>query len=226
MGSSRRPGIGLDLVPGYRVYGEDMRTSEVAAAADVNPQTLRYYERRGLLPQPGRTRGGYRAYGHDAVKVVRFVKRAQRLGFTLDDVEALLHLADGGPDGCDAARGLAVERIADLDRRIGELRAMRVALGRLVATCEQPRAERECPLLRALAADAEQGDEGHVPRRPLKNVVGGRRWSGARRGWCGVVGPGSWRRQAVVAVSWRPIGLRLTSAAVQAACSRALRAPM
>ena len=136
-----------------------MRTSELAAAADVNRQTLRYYERRGLLPQPERTTGGYRAYGPDAVAVVRFVKRAQRLGFTLNDVEALLDLADGGPDSCEAARTLAGERIADLDRRIGELRAMRAALGRLVATCEQPRANRECPLLQALAADTKQGEE-------------------------------------------------------------------
>jgi Hg(II)-responsive transcriptional regulator len=136
-----------------------MRTSELAAAADVNRQTLRYYERRGLLPQPERTTGGYRAYGPDAVAVVRFVKRAQRLGFTLNDVEALLDLADGGPDGCEAARTLAGARIADLDRRIGELRAMRAALGRLVATCEQPRANRECPLLQALAADTKQGEE-------------------------------------------------------------------
>ena len=70
----------LDLVPGYRVYGVGVRTSELAAAADVNPQTLRYYERRGLLSQPERTAGGYRTYRQDAVEVVRFVKCAQRLG--------------------------------------------------------------------------------------------------------------------------------------------------
>jgi len=74
-----------------------VRTSEVAAQAQVNTQTLRYYERRGLLPEPERTNSGYRAYTPDAVRVVRFVKRAQQLGFTLDDIEDLLHLADGGP---------------------------------------------------------------------------------------------------------------------------------
>ncbi|HET8758502.1 MAG TPA: MerR family DNA-binding protein [Solirubrobacteraceae bacterium] len=136
-----------------------MRTSELADAADVNAQTLRYYERRGLLPAPERSAAGYRMYGQDALEVVRFVKRAQRLGFTLSDVEALLELADGGPDSCEAVREVAGERIEDLDRRIGELRAMRTALGRLVATCEQPRADRECPLLRTLATDREQGDE-------------------------------------------------------------------
>ena len=70
-----------------------MRTSEVAAQAHVNTQTLRYYERRGLLPQPERTHSGYRTYTADAVRVVRFVKRAQQLGFTLDEIEELLHLA-------------------------------------------------------------------------------------------------------------------------------------
>ena len=76
----------------------------IAAQAQVNTQTLRYYERRGLLPEPQRTRSGYRAYTPDAVRVVRFVKRAQQLGFTLDDIEDLLHLSEGGPDSCDEAR--------------------------------------------------------------------------------------------------------------------------
>ncbi|HSS23314.1 MAG TPA: MerR family transcriptional regulator, partial [Mycobacterium sp.] len=78
-----------------------MRTSEVAAQAHVNTQTLRYYERRGLLSEPARTQSGYRDYTSDAVRVVRFVKRAQQLGFTLDDIEDLLHLAAGGPTACD-----------------------------------------------------------------------------------------------------------------------------
>jgi DNA-binding transcriptional MerR regulator len=89
-----------------------VRTSEVAAQARVNTQTLRYYERRGLLPEPTRTPSGYRNYGDDAVRVVRFVKRAQQLGFTLD-----------------------------------ELVGMRDALTRLIETCGESRAERECPIL-------------------------------------------------------------------------------
>jgi MerR family mercuric resistance operon transcriptional regulator len=124
-----------------------VRTSEVAAAAHVNAQTLRYYERRGLLPQPRRTRSGYRAYTADAVRVVRFVKRAQQLGFTLDDIEELLHLADGGPASCDEAKTMARGRVADLQRRIADLAGMRDALTRLVDTCDQPRAQRDCPIL-------------------------------------------------------------------------------
>jgi Hg(II)-responsive transcriptional regulator len=124
-----------------------VRTSEVAAAAHVNTQTLRYYERRGLLPQPQRTRSGYRAYTADAVRVVRFVKRAQQLGFTLDDIEELLHLADGGPVSCDEAKTMARARITDLQHRIENLAGMCDALARLVDTCDQPRAQRDCPIL-------------------------------------------------------------------------------
>jgi DNA-binding transcriptional MerR regulator len=79
---------------GYRVHAGEVRTGEVATQAPVNIQTLRYYERRGLLPEPQRTSSGYRAYSPDAVRVVRFVKRAQQLGFALDDIEDLLHRAD------------------------------------------------------------------------------------------------------------------------------------
>ena len=111
-------------------------------------------ERRGLLPEPARTRSGYRAYTPDAVRVVRFVKRAQQLGFTLDDIEELLHLAQGGPASCDEARAMARTRIADLQRRIEELAGMRDALARLVDTCDQPRAERDCPILQDIETAA------------------------------------------------------------------------
>ena len=124
-----------------------MRSSEVAAQAQVNPQTLRYYERRGLLPVPERTASGYRTYSDDAVQLVRFVKRAQQLGFTLDDIEELLHLAGGGPAPCEAAKAMARTRIAELQRRIDELAGMRDALSRLVDTCDRPRDERDCPIL-------------------------------------------------------------------------------
>jgi Hg(II)-responsive transcriptional regulator len=127
-----------------------VRTSELAALAAVNPQTLRYYERRGLLAEPTRSPAGYRAYPVDAVHRVRFIKRAQELGFTLGEVETLLHLADGGPDGCDRARSLASEKIADMERRIDDLRRLQAGLTQLVVTCERPRPDRECPILHEL----------------------------------------------------------------------------
>lgn len=159
--SSDNCAAGLDLVPRYRVHTGGVRTSQIAKQVGVNPQTLRYYERRGLLPEPERSLSGYRAYTADAVRTVRFIKRAQRLGFTLDDIGELLHLAAGGPNHCDAVRSMAGTRIADLDRRIHELRAMRDALNRLVTTCNQPRAQRECPILNEITHDTPTPEERH-----------------------------------------------------------------
>jgi Hg(II)-responsive transcriptional regulator len=127
-----------------------MRTSELAGRAAVNPQTLRYYERRGLLAQPARSAGGYRSYPPEAVRRVRFIKRAQELGFTLAEVQTLLDLAGGGPDSCDAVRAVATQKVTDLRRRIADLRTLEAGLTRLVATCDRPRGQRECPILQEL----------------------------------------------------------------------------
>ena len=128
-----------------------MRPSQVASGAGVNLQTLRYYERRGLIPLPRRLLSGYRSYDPAVVGRVRFVKAAQQLGFSLDGVTTLLDLAGGGPDNCDAARLLAVEKIDQLDAKIATLSAMRESLRQLVATCERPPDRRECPLLDTMA---------------------------------------------------------------------------
>ena len=84
--------------------------------------------------------------------VIRFVKRAQELGFSLDEVETLLTLAAGGPESCDSARTLAGRKLDELDAKLRSIRAMQDSLRRLVATCEMPRSERDCPLLDALGA--------------------------------------------------------------------------
>lgn len=127
-----------------------MRTSELAERAGVNTETLRYYERRGLVTEPPRTPGGYRDYPAAAVDLLRFIKRAQGLGFTLDEIEELLHLDTGGPDSCDAARALAEHRRADLAARIRDLQRMHDSLAELVATCDLPRDDRSCALLQAI----------------------------------------------------------------------------
>ena len=139
-----------------------MRTGEVARQTGVNIQTLRYYERRGLLPEPPRRDSGYRLYDDGAVRLVHFIKRAQSLGFSLKEVESLLELAAGGPESCDAALRVARQRIAELDSRIADLRAMRASLRNLMATCERPRDERECPLVRSMPV---RGGNGEVRTR-------------------------------------------------------------
>ena len=113
-------------------------------------ETLRYYERRGLIDVPPRTAAGYRDYPDAAVDSLRFIKRAQELGFSLHEIEELLRLDAGRPDSCDAARALAVSHQADLERRIADLQRMRDSLGDLIATCDVPRSDRRCPLLDAI----------------------------------------------------------------------------
>ena len=134
-----------------------MRTSELADRAGVNSETLRYYERRGLVAEPPRTPGGYRDYPPSTVDLLVFIKRAQQLGFTLEEVDELLQLDAGGPASCDAARGLAEQRRADLARRITDLQRMHDSLTALIDTCELPRADRTCALLDALTAAREEG---------------------------------------------------------------------
>jgi Hg(II)-responsive transcriptional regulator len=131
-----------------------MRTSELAGHAGVNSETLRYYERRGLLAEPPRTSGGYRDYPAGTVGLLRFIKRAQELGFTLDEVEELLQLDGGGPDSCEAARALAERRRDDLEGRIRDLQRMHDSLADLVATCDLPRADRRCALLETIDQEA------------------------------------------------------------------------
>lgn len=134
-----------------------MRSSELAEQAGVNVQTLRYYERRGLLPQPERLDSGYRTYGPDAVRIVRFVRHAQRLGFSLEEIDTLLELSAGGPASCEAARELATAKVAELEDKLASVTAMRDSLLRLIDTCGLPRNRRECPLLHAIETDDKPG---------------------------------------------------------------------
>ncbi|WP_433565698.1 MerR family transcriptional regulator [Nocardia sp. CA-151230] len=123
-----------------------LRTGEVAAAAGVNIQTLRYYERRGLLAEPNRSLGGHRLYPEQAVTTLRIIKAAQRLGFTLDEVAGLLEAtqAHGRPDAGLHAR--AVTKLAEVDTKLAELTAVRDTLrAALAAGCDDLLACSESP---------------------------------------------------------------------------------
>lgn len=128
-----------------------LRIGEVAARAGVHTQTLRYYEREGLLPPPGREASGYRAYPQEAVQAVKFIKHAQGLGFTLGEIAVLQRWADGAPDHCAEVRDLTLRRIADTERAISRLVAVRDSLRELVAECPpSPAADGPCALSRAI----------------------------------------------------------------------------
>ena len=126
-----------------------LRISEVAGLAGVNIQTLRFYERRGLIEEPPRRPSGYREYPPDSVLRVRFIKRAQQLGFTLAEVQELLRLREDPKIPCKQVRSTAEAKIADIEEKLRRLRAMRSALGTLVASCAANR-KHHCPLLEAL----------------------------------------------------------------------------
>lgn len=136
-----------------------MRIGAVAAAANVNEQTLRYYERAGLLEPPTRSANGYRDYPDDTVTLVRFTKRAQELGFSLDEARTLSRLRSDPSKSCLKVRQLAADKVADIERRIADLSAMHADLSALVATCREQTVP-ACPILDALESAASAGQPG------------------------------------------------------------------
>lgn len=127
-----------------------LRIGEVAQAAGVNIETIRYYERCGLLADPGRRESGYRAYPSEIVARVRFIKRGQQLGFTLREIGGLLALRVDDRATCDQVREQAEAKLTEIDARIADLQRIRNALASLAAACLQGGPTGECPLLDAL----------------------------------------------------------------------------
>ena len=125
-----------------------MTIGRLAEAAGVNVETVRYYHRRGLLPVPPRLGGSVRRYPEQALTRLRFIKRAQALGFTLEEVEMLLSLQDG--QACSAARSIGEHRLADVKQRIQHLRALENALQLLVRKCATSPGHISCSLIDAL----------------------------------------------------------------------------
>lgn len=133
-----------------------MRIGEVAEQAGVSIQTLRYYERRGLLPEPRRGPAGYRAFDPNTVRLVRFIKRAQELGFTLREIEDLIELRHS-PRRSPEVRAVAAAKVDDIERRIRQLKAVRKALGELVTACDCEGGAPICPIIEALDDSAGAG---------------------------------------------------------------------
>jgi Cu(I)-responsive transcriptional regulator len=134
-----------------------MRIGTAAEHAGVNVQTLRYYERRGLLPRSPRRMSGYRDFPDDAVRLVRFIKRAQDLGFSLDEVKELLRLRTDRPRDRARIQVVAERRVRQIDRKLVELQAMKKALSHLLQCCREG-STLECPIIDAL--DGSTGATG------------------------------------------------------------------
>jgi MerR family copper efflux transcriptional regulator len=123
----------------------------IAQSAGVAIDTIRFYEREGLLPEPRRRPSGYREYDQATVSRLRFIRRAKDLGFTLDEIRELLALSADRNDGVEGVRERAAARLRAIDERIAELQRVRDGLSELVDACPGHGAPEACPILKALA---------------------------------------------------------------------------
>lgn len=130
------------------VEHEMLTIGTLAKAAGVNVETIRFYQRKGLLPSPEKPYGSIRRYRAADVSRIRFVKSAQRLGFSLDEVAQLLRLEDGAH--CSEAAGIAAQRLTDVRARLRDLARMEAVLSRLVGECQASGGLVSCPLIAAL----------------------------------------------------------------------------
>jgi MerR family mercuric resistance operon transcriptional regulator len=119
----------------------------------VNRETVRYYERRRLLPRPARSISGYRVFADDAVQRLMFIRHAQELGFSLNEIRELLALRVKSADTCGRVREKADSKINDIKHKIESLRQMKEALSELVAQCSSRGRTKECPILDSLEAN-------------------------------------------------------------------------
>ena len=129
----------------------ELTIGRLADEAGVNVETIRYYQRRGLMAEPDKPASGHRRYGPAAIKRVRFIKRAQVLGFTLDEVGSMLELDDAR--ACAETRELATHKLQVIEEKLADLKAMRKALMNLLRQCDTGAARSNCPIIHALAAD-------------------------------------------------------------------------
>lgn len=133
-----------------------MKIGELAQRAGVGVDTVRYYEREGLLPKAPRLASGYRVYDQNDVRRLRFVRRAKALGFTLPEIRELLALSSHRDDDMAAMKAAAIDKLTDVHAKLAELNRIREGLEALVASCPGHGALDECPILNALAEDAHE----------------------------------------------------------------------
>lgn len=130
--------------------------ARLAAAAGVHVETVRYYQRRSLVPEPARPLGGVRRYTESDAERLRFIKRAQTMGFTLVEIESLLGLR--ARRSCHATRELAAAKLQLIDARIRELRQLHKELAGLVAGCDANAEDSTCPLIDKLGRQSRKAD--------------------------------------------------------------------
>lgn len=142
----------------------------LATAAGVHVETVRYYQRRGLLPEPSRPLGGVRHYGDTDLTRLQFIRRAQAMGFSLDEVAGLLKVKGAG--ACEHTRQLTEHKLAEVRGKLDELRRLESELVQLVAECEQTRPDECCPTLDRLEHVGKgAGHDRPTPRRKSRKTM-------------------------------------------------------
>ena len=126
---------------------------KAAKQAGVGVETVRFYERRGLIEQPPRRDNGYRQYPEETVVRIRFIKQAKKLGFTLREINELLTPRDEPGAACSDLRQRAEIKLMDINRRIEELARMRDVLNSLINSCSQEKSIGECPILNVITGE-------------------------------------------------------------------------
>jgi MerR family mercuric resistance operon transcriptional regulator len=129
--------------------GQNLTIGALSKRTGVNIETIRYYERIGMLPAPPRTAGGHRIYDRERAKRLGFVKRSRELGFSLDEIRAMLSLVDGGGYTCAEVREMTVRHRNDVRRKIADLRKMERALGHMISQCSGDTVP-DCPIINEL----------------------------------------------------------------------------
>ena len=131
-----------------RIKAEEIMTIGVLAQkSETDAQTIRYYERLGLMSKPERTEANYRVYDEDAVLRLHFIKRAKEIGFSLNDIKVLLGMADGKVRRCDDVKEFAETRLEKIQTQIRHLKSMERTLSNLVAQCKNSKTLANCPIL-------------------------------------------------------------------------------
>lgn len=139
---------------------KELTIGGLAKRCDVHVETIRYYHRIGLLPTPARDFGSIRRYTDDSLKRVLFIKRAQRLGFSLDEVALLLGLADG--EHCAETKSIAQRKLKLVEEKLSDLAAIQTALKRLIRSCQRTPGGQGCPII-------DRFNESELPERKAKD---------------------------------------------------------
>jgi MerR family mercuric resistance operon transcriptional regulator len=129
--------------------GSALAIGELSKHTGVNIETIRFYERVGILPKPPRSAGGHRIYGQDLLMRLGFVRRSRELGFSLDEVRGLLRLVDGGHYTCAEVKAITLDHLADVRRKIADLRRLERTLATVAGKCRGGKVP-DCPVIEAL----------------------------------------------------------------------------